>query len=203
MLHSSGFCLPSFSYSRFGREGHDLLSEGPVVMRKSTEFRCVAMSEEYSNYLARYIESLALAPMIEERGHLEARHVLGASTYAGISIEAIEPVIDEWREFFVKSDGSVSNEIVVEFGMESGPEPVLNYPGFGYVKSTYINSLSPPMKVITVYFLFRQAIVGSTVRQTLIGILACMRPDGVFDARCTGRFFTPDALNTLRMWRRK
>ena len=202
MLHTSGRCMPSYSYTRLGKEGHAIFSHGPTRVFKGSDFSCIVMSEDYVSELARYVESLALAPLIAERGHLGSIQTIGASSHTSVSIGAVEPALAEWDALHVNSKVMVADHAARAIGSPYGPEPVFHHPGFGLIKETYVDSLSMGM-AITVYFLFRESPLGAKVGATLIGIRAGLRPSGVFDAKTTGPFFTEDALNTLFSWERE
>lgn len=198
MLHTAGRCRPSYSFTRFSKDGTTLLNRGPIDIAKGNDLRYVAMSEGYATSLEHYIESLAIEPLIKDRGFMADMEVIGSSAHTGVQVWAVEPALAEWNALHVNSRATAVDYASREIDSRSGPSPVLHYPGYAFIKETHVNSLSGGMAII-VYYVFRKELG----RTTLIGVRAGMRAERVFDPCTTGPFFTEEALNTLFDWHRE
>jgi hypothetical protein len=196
-------CMPPCSYARLGRDGEDLFKYGPIVVTKGNSTKCVAMSMAYADALEAYIESLAMTPLLDERGAMDMTEIIAHSQHTGEAVGAVAPAMDIWKELYAGTRQVVADIAVRPVSSDYGPPPVVHYDGFCVVKENHVESLRGGAPGIVVYFVFRKEPPGSRSIVTLIGIKAGYRQACTFDPSQTGPFFTDAALATFLEWQRQ
>ena len=193
MLHLAGHCMPSYSFTKLGRDGNVIFNHGPVTVAKGDGLDCVVISADYARALEQYIVSLALAPLIRERGLRPIAGVIGSSRHTGESVTAVDLAVEEWARLDSGWRDIHLDVAVHRVGEEYyGPTAVLHFPGYAYVQTTIGGECNESM-ALTVYFVFRK----HSIEITLIGICAGHRKGGRFDPSSTGPFVSAEALADL------
>ncbi len=200
MLHTTGVFMPSYSFKQLREGDEGMFDKGPVSINRGDALSFIAMSDAYGLALANYIESLAIEPLIHERGDLPAARLLNPGEDESSYVKGVEMVLTDWDVHHPNTRTPVLTAAVGKIGSTTGLRPVINRPRYGYARVDYRKLRGGNgSTVISTYYVFRKDDNRETV---LIGILAGKRKGGVFDPMSTGAFFTPDALSTMLEWER-